>query len=213
MPDMGKSAHRMSALQKKIFIVLATFAEHQDGPVATRDIERSIVSEGDKPVYGANLRGACRLLETRGLLRTLRAKNLQLQVELTATGLKYARALLQATRQEKQKEEQAKYSKVLPVSSVREVVRNINLEINGALQTTCSADFVIRYDGTSCLQLWQMDGNLVRLEGDVLTIAGWYQDCHDAGLPVQVQINESQASLMAVGQDTAIRTEYEPACR
>ncbi len=52
-------------------------------------------------------------------------------------------------------------------------------------------DYVIRLDGTTCLQLWNAAGQLTRLEGDPLQIATWLQACHDAGIAVRVQINES----------------------
>ncbi|HCD2294093.1 TPA: hypothetical protein ACN5P4_005879, partial [Klebsiella pneumoniae] len=40
-------------------------------------------------------------------------------------------------------------------------------------------------------QLWNAAGQLTRLEGDPLQIATWLQACHDAGIAVRVQINES----------------------
>lgn len=40
MPDIGKSGRRMSALQKRILIVLAALDERKHMPVATKDIER-----------------------------------------------------------------------------------------------------------------------------------------------------------------------------
>lgn len=52
----------------------------------TRDIERVLEQSGEAPVYGLNLRASCRRLEDAGWLRTLRAPNLQLAVELTDAG-------------------------------------------------------------------------------------------------------------------------------
>ncbi|MGY0117154.1 hypothetical protein ACWYXD_19870 [Enterobacter roggenkampii] len=57
----------------------------------------------------------------------------------------------------------------------------------------CRGDYVIRLDGTTCLQLWNTAGQLTRLEGDPLQVAAWLQACHDAGIAVRVQINESAA--------------------
>ncbi|KAA1321338.1 hypothetical protein F1E19_27140, partial [Escherichia coli] len=51
-------------------------------PIRERVLERS----GEAPVYGPNLRASCRRLEDAGWLRTLRAPNLQLAVELTDAG-------------------------------------------------------------------------------------------------------------------------------
>ncbi|MCT7004257.1 hypothetical protein M1709_21890 [Salmonella enterica subsp. enterica serovar Carrau] len=42
-------------------------------------------------------------------------------------------------------------------------------------------DYVIRLDGTTCLQLWNSAGQLTRLQGDPLQMASWLQACHDAG--------------------------------
>ena len=42
-----------------------------------------------------------------------------------------------------------------------------------------------------CLQLWNKEGRVVRLEGDPLEVAQWLLACHDAGIKVSVQVNES----------------------
>ncbi len=54
-------------------------------------------------------------------------------------------------------------------------------------------DFVVRLDGSTCLQLWNKEGRVVRREGDPLEVAltPWLQACHDAGIEVRVQVNES----------------------
>ena len=52
---------------------------------------------------------------------------------------------------------------------------------------------LIVLDGSTCLQLWNKEGRVVRLEGDPLEVAQWLQACHDAGIEVRVQINESSA--------------------
>ncbi len=48
----------------------------------------------------------------------------------------------------------------------------------------------VRLDGSTCLQLWNK-GRVVRREGDPLEVAQWLQACHDAGMEVRVQVNES----------------------
>ncbi|HEN9787053.1 TPA: hypothetical protein U9J74_005444, partial [Klebsiella pneumoniae] len=52
--------------------------------------------------------------------------------------------------------------------------------------------YVIRLDGTTCLQLTYAGGIRRIKEGDPLQVASWYQACFDAGLPVTVQVNESR---------------------
>ncbi|EMV50908.1 hypothetical protein EC2872000_5018 [Escherichia coli 2872000] len=50
---------------------------------------------------------------------------------------------------------------------------------------------MVRLDGSTCLQLWNKEGRVVRLEGDPLDVAQWLHACHDAGIEVRVQVNES----------------------
>ncbi len=137
-------SRRPSPLQRRVLIVLAALDEKRPGPVLTRDIERVLERSGEAPVYGPNLRASCRRLEDAGWLRTLRAPNLQLAVEL-----------------------------------------------NGITYQACRGDFVVRLDGSTCLQLWNKEGRVVRREGDPLEVAQWLQACHDAGIEVRVQVNES----------------------
>ncbi len=86
---------RPSPLQRRVLIVLAALDAKRPGPVATRDIERVLEQGGDAPVYGPNLRASCRRMEAAGWLRTLRAPNLQLAVELTEDGRGIAEPLFQ----------------------------------------------------------------------------------------------------------------------
>ncbi|MBS2140742.1 hypothetical protein KCA24_30040 [Escherichia coli] len=65
------------------------------------------------------------------------------------------------------------------------------VELNGITYQACRGDFVVRLDGSTCLQLWDKEGRVVRREGDPLEVAQWLQACHDAGIEVRVQVNES----------------------
>ncbi|HAW2538793.1 TPA: hypothetical protein JLP75_004014 [Escherichia coli] len=65
------------------------------------------------------------------------------------------------------------------------------VELNGMTYQACRGDFVVRLDGSTCLQLWNREGRVVRREGDPLEVAQWLQVCHDAGIKVRVQVNES----------------------
>ena len=165
-------SRRLSPLQRRVLIVLAALDEKRPGPVLTRDIERVLEQSGEAPVYGPNLRASCRRLEDAGWLRTLRAPNLQLAVELTDAGRAVAQPLLPAGG-----------------TSATDVA----VELNGITYQACRGDFVVRLDGSTCLQLWNKEGRVVRREGDPLEVAQWLQACHDAGMEVRVQINESAA--------------------
>lgn len=165
-------SRRPSPLQRRVLIVLAALDEKQPGPVLTRDIERVLEQSGEAPVYGPNLRASCRRLEDAGWLRTLRAPNLQLAVELTDAGRAVAQPLL-------------------PAGGTS--ATDLAVELNGITYQACRGDFVVRLDGSTCLQLWNKEGRVVRREGDPLEVAQWLQACHDAGMEVRVQINESAA--------------------
>ena len=165
-------SRRPSPLQRRVLIVLAALDEKRPGPVLTRDLERVLERSGEAPVYGPNLRASCRRLEDAGWLRTLRAPNLQLAVELTDAGRAVAQPLL-------------------PAGGTS--ATDLAVELNGITYQACRGDFVVRLDGSTCLQLWNKEGRVVRLEGDPLEVAQWLQACHDAGIEVRVQINESSA--------------------
>ena len=165
-------SRRPSPLQRRVLIVLAALDEKRPGPVLTRDLERVLERSGEAPVYGPNLRASCRRLEDADWLRTLRAPNLQLAVELTDAGRAVAQPLL-------------------PAGGTS--ATDLAVELNGITYQACRGDFVVRLDGSTCLQLWNKEGRVVRREGDPLEVAQWLQACHDAGMEVRVQINESAA--------------------
>ncbi|HAL2956039.1 hypothetical protein [Escherichia coli] len=185
-------SRRPSPLQRRVLIVLAALDEKRPGPVLTRDIERVLEQSGEAPVYGPNLRASCRRLEDAGWLRTLRAPNLQLAVELTDAGRAVAQPLLLA-------EQDRLRADLLPGPAAAGLpaggtsATDLAVELNGITYQACRGDFVVRLDGSTCLQLWNKEGRVVRREGDPLEVAQWLQACHDAGMEVRVQINESAA--------------------
>ena len=130
-------SRRPSPLQRRVLIVLAALDEKRPGPVLTRDIERVLERSGEAPVYGPNLRASCRRLEDAGWLRTLRAPNLQLAVELTDAGRAVAQPLL-------------------PAGGTS--ATDLAVELNGITYQACRGDFVVRLDGSTCLQLWNREG-------------------------------------------------------
>ncbi|WDB76907.1 hypothetical protein PS034_25060 (plasmid) [Escherichia albertii] len=179
-----------SPLQRRVLIVLAALDEKRPGPVLTRDIERVLERSGEAPVYGPNLRASCRRMEASGWLRTLHTPNLQLAVELTDAGRAVAQPLLLA-------EQRAAEVVVLPLVPASGLpadgtsATDLAVELNGMTYQACRGDFVVRLDDSTCLQLWNREGRVVRREGDPLEVAQWLQACHDAGIKVRVQVNES----------------------
>ena len=176
-------SRRPSPLQRRVLIVLAALDEKRPGPVLTRDIERVLEQSGEAPVYGPNLRASCRRLEDAGWLRTLRAPNLQLAVELTDAGRAVAQPLL-------------------PAGGTS--ATDLAVELNGITYQACRGDFVVRLDGSTCLQLWNKEGRVVRREGDPLEVAQWLQACHDAGMEVRVQINGKRKLTAVCSHQTRI---------
>lgn len=55
------------------------------------------------------------------------------------------------------------------------------VQLDNVWHMPCRGVYVIRFDGTTCLQLWNSAGQLTRLQGDPLQMASWLQACHDAG--------------------------------
>lgn len=195
MPDIGRSGRRMSALQKKILIVLAALNARKYGPVATKDIERVLEQGGDKPVYGSNLRAACRKLEEIGLLRTLRAKNLQLAIEFTDMGKTIALPLLEKEKEQERVKKRTRECHILPVSTFSNKLNEVEIDIDENTYIVCHCAYVIRLNKSTCLLLWKSNGKTVMLEGDALQIANWYQKCYEAGIHCRVQVNEGEKKI------------------
>lgn len=197
---MSAEKHRCpSPLQRRGLIVLAALNAKRPGPVVTRDIERVLERGEDVPVYGPNLRASCRRMEAAGWLHTLRAPNLQLAVELTDAGRELAAPLLAVEQERELAERRATESRFLPLVPVRPVdtgdfrAGDRPVRLDDIWYMACRGDYVIRADGTTCLQLWNTAGQVTRPEGDAVQVALWQQTCHDAGIEVRLQINESHA--------------------
>ncbi|EAA5259361.1 hypothetical protein DP804_23240 [Salmonella enterica subsp. enterica] len=192
----GQKVRQPSPLQRSLLIVLAALDARQPGtPVPTRLMERLLAEGGYGPVYGTNLRASCRRMEAAGWLRTLRAPNLQLAVELTDSGRAIAVPLLVAERERVQAEQRATQVVVLPLTGQSApapdgpVDRPVSLD--DIWHLACRADFVVRLNGTTGLQLWNAAGQVTRLAADPLQVALWLQACHDAGIAIRMQINDS----------------------
>lgn len=193
----ARNTRRPSPLQRRVLIVLAALDAKHPGPVPTRNIERVLEMSGEAPVYGPNLRASCRRMEAAGWLRTLRAPNLQLAVELTSAGREVSTPLLVDEQERQQAEQRSAAVMVLPLvrkapsTDINTRVGDLLVQLDNVWYMSCRCDYVIRLDGTTCLQLWNSAGHLTRLSGDPLQVATWLQACHDAGIDIRMQINES----------------------
>ncbi|HGG5522228.1 TPA: hypothetical protein ACJG09_003096 [Salmonella enterica subsp. enterica serovar Reading] len=127
----------------------------------------------------------------------MRAPNLQLAVELTSAGREVATPLLVAEQERQQAEQRSAAVMVLPLVrkapsiDINTRVGDLLVQLDNVWYMSCRGDYVIRLDGTTCLQLWNSAGHLTRLSGDPLQVATWLQACHDAGIDIRMQINES----------------------
>ncbi|KLP80744.1 hypothetical protein ABF81_06925 [Enterobacter hormaechei subsp. steigerwaltii] len=200
-----KKIRRPSPLQRRVLIVLAALGAKRPGPVATKDIERVLEQGGDAPVYGPNLRASCRRMEAAGWLRTLRAPNMQLAVELTDAGRSLAAPLLADEQARVLAEQRATAVRVLPLVPPGQAgeADDRPVALDERWHLACRGDYVIRLDGTTCLQLWNLAGQVTRLTGDPLQVAQWLQACHEAGVAVRMQINESHTPEAGTLNDTA----------
>ena len=199
-------SRRPSPLQRRVLIVLAALeARHPGTPVPTRLIERLLTDGGHGPVYGPNLRASCRRMEAAGWLRTLRAQNMQLAVELTDAGRSLATPILAEEQASQLAEQRATEVRVLPLVPCSQAEEDDDrpVELDGRWHLACRGDYVIRLDGTTCLQLWNLAGQVTHLTGDPLQVATWLQACHEAGIAVRVQINASAAPEAGTVNGTA----------
>lgn len=117
--------------------------EKRPGPVLTRDIERVLERSGEAPVYGPNLRASCRRMEASDWLRTLRAPNLQLAVELTDAGRAVAQPLLQAEQDRLREEQRSAEVVVLPLVPAADLpadgtsAKDLPVELDGMTYQAC----------------------------------------------------------------------------
>lgn len=191
--EAGKE-RKPSRLQRNILVVLASLDKTKPGPVPSTDLERILRSGSGEPVYRPNLQGSCRRLESAGYVRMLRSRqSLRLAVELTDLGRTIATPLLEEEVRAEQLKLRQKTVVVLPVSRNAEgrVIEPLEVKIEAVEYQVLQADFVIRLNGSTCLQLWHADSTVTRLEGDPLKVADWYKVCYDSGVEVRVQVNET----------------------
>ena len=96
-------------------------------------------------------------------------------------------------------EQRATAVRVLPLVRLKPVYESDTfgddrpVALDGRWHMAVRGDYVIRLNGSTCLQLWNATGQVTRLEGDPLQVAEWLQACHDAGIDIRMQINESTA--------------------
>lgn len=113
-------------------------------------------------------------------------------MELTDAGCELAAPLLADEQARVLAELRATTVRVLPLNphSQADEADDRPMELDDRWHLACRGDYVIRLDGTTCLQLWNSAEELTRLAGAPLQVAAWLQACHDAEIAVRVQVNE-----------------------
>ena len=185
-----------SPLQRRVLIVLAALDETarpraDSGHRTDAGAKRGSPGLRTKPARVLPPLGGCRLAAHPA------CPNLQLAVELTDAGRTVAQPLLLAEQDRLRAEQRAAEVVVLPLVPASALPADgtsstdLPVDLNGMTYQACRGDFVVRLDGSTCLQLWNKEGRVVRLEGDPLEVAQWLQACHDERIEVRVQVNES----------------------
>lgn len=177
-----KKKLQLSGMQKKILVLILKIQPHFPGPLPVRGIGRTLGV--------VSIHYSCHTLENLGFISIQRSLNRQLFLELTDAGRTAAEMLLEEAYQaEKERRLQAE-CRVLPFRPLRSKTQDIEVDIRGRPYTANRAAFVIRPDGSASLALWSKNSGQAWLNGDAVQVAEWYQTCYDAGLPVNVQVND-----------------------
>jgi len=173
--------HRcLSELQKKILIFMLS-AEHLfSGLLPARYILKSLRSNC---VYSA-----CNSLAATGLVYLQRKPNRRVFIGLTDAGRAMALSLMPVGYRQLQEVG----NRILASRPGRSRMRDIELDIRGRPYTVSRAAFVIRSDGTTSLALWSENSGQAWLSGNARQASEWYQACYDAGLPVNVQVEDDR---------------------
>ncbi|ATF95471.1 hypothetical protein CO704_25700 (plasmid) [Cedecea neteri] len=184
----GMSRQReLSNLQKKVLIFILSVERHFSGLSPIRYIQKSL--------RNSSIYYSCELLESAGLIRTQRNSSRRVFIALTGDGRALATSLTAAERDLQRKAG----SRILPFRPERKGMRDIEVDIRGRPYAASRAAFVIRTDGTVSLALFSENSGQAWLSGNACQVGEWYQACYDAGLPVNVQVDDDRwLSGMAV---------------
>jgi len=108
-------------------------------------------------------------------------------VELTDIGRELAARMLSNKQARVLAERRATKVRGLPLVPVRAMGDAAPLayeqpvQLDGIWHRACRGDYVMWLAGSTCLQLWNTAGQ----------VAQWLKSCHDAGINIRVQVNES----------------------
>jgi hypothetical protein len=149
-------ARRPSPLQRRVLIVLAAL-DAAAGPGGDAGYRAGAGAGRGRPGVRAE---PARLLPahgSRGLAAHLRAPNLQLAVELTEAGRGIAEPLFQAEREAETARQRLTDVRRLPLRQTA-AGDAVELQLDDGHYTIREAAYVIRLDGTTCLQLTDAGG-------------------------------------------------------
>jgi hypothetical protein len=170
----------LSTLQKKVLIFMLSADRFSPGLFPLQNIKHSLRTHC---IYYA-----CYLLESYGLVRMQRRPNRRVFIELTVDGHTVAASLVPPEHSQLREAG----NRILPSRAQRRGMRDIEVDIRGRLYTVSRAAFVIRPDGTTSLALWSESNGQAWLNGNACQVSEWYQACYDAGVPVNVQVDDDR---------------------
>jgi DNA-binding MarR family transcriptional regulator len=182
MPVGMKKKLQLSSMQKRILVLIRRMELHSPGPLFARDIGRML---GEISIHYS-----CHSLENLGFINIQRSLNRQLSLELTDVGRAMAALLVEEAYQAEKDGRLQAECRVLPFRPQGREAQDIEVDIRGRPYTANRATFVIRPDGSVSLALWSKNSGQAWLNGDAVQVAEWYQTCYDAGLSVNVQVND-----------------------
>ncbi|ATF95496.1 Uncharacterised protein [Cedecea neteri] len=178
-----KKKRQLSRIQKKILPLILKTESFSSDPMSLRNIGRTV---GE-----VNIHYSCHSLESLGLISLQRSRTRQLFLKLTDAGRTVAARLQEEAYTAEKERRQQEECRVLPFRPPGRETLDIEVYIRGRPYTANRATFIIRVDGSVSLALSSKNSGQAWLNGDAVQVAEWYQICYDAGLSVNVQVNDS----------------------
>jgi hypothetical protein len=171
---------QLTNLQKKILTFMLSADCHFPGLFPAQYINKSL---RNNCVYSS-----CNSLAAAGLVYLQRKPNRRVFIGLTDAGHTMAASLMPV----EYRQHREAGNRILPFRAQRRGMRDIEVDIRGRPYTVSRAAFVIRPDGTTSLALWSENNGQAWLNGNACQVSEWYQACYDAGVPVNVQVDDDR---------------------
>lgn len=169
--------------------------EMKRGGIAATQL-KSIISwlkerEGEK-TFDSNVRRSIFRLKEAGLLQFTVSNGTPFDISLTEQGYLQGLNISQKVTLAHDAFKSSTLCISLPVRLGTVLATDKEVKIDTHTYSVSRADFVIRNDGKTCLQLSNKQGEVKLIDGPPLVIARWYKQVLEAGVAGGVQINEGK---------------------